>query len=43
MTNIAQILSLNWISIDGVLGIRTRDRRIVGADKSTQLPGVRLE
>ena len=24
-------------SIDGVLGIRTRDRRMVGADKTTEL------
>ena len=27
----------DYISIEGVLGIRTRDRRMVGADESTEL------
>ena len=27
----------NWKSIDGVLGIRTRGRRMVGADETTEL------
>ena len=27
----------NWKSVDGVLGIRTRDRRMVGADETTEL------
>ena len=35
MTNIVQHLTLK--SIDGVLGIRTRDCRMVGADESTEL------
>ena len=29
----------DYISIEGVLGIRTRDRRMVGADESTELQG----
>ena len=37
MTNIAQNLTINGRSIDGVLGIRTRNHRIVGADESTEL------
>ena len=36
MTNIAQI-DLNDKSIDGVLGIRTRGSRIIGADESAEL------
>ena len=36
MTNIVQ-LTLNGKSIDGVLGIRTLDRRMEGADESTEL------
>ena len=28
---------LNWLKIDGVLGIRTRGGRMVGADESTKL------
>ena len=35
MTNIAQHLTIK--SIDDVLGIRTRDHRMVGADESTEL------
>ena len=27
----------NWKSVDGVLGIRTRGRRMVGADETTEL------
>ena len=27
----------NWKSIDGVLGIRTQGRRMVGADETTEL------
>ena len=37
MTSIVQNLTINGRSIDGVLGIRTRDRSMVGADKSTEL------
>ena len=35
MTNIVQHLTIK--SIDGVLGIRTRDHRMVGEDESTEL------
>ena len=35
--NIAKIGYINGRSVDGVLGIRTRDRRLVGTDKSTDL------
>ena len=34
---IVQNLTLNGKSIDGVLGIRTRDHRMIGADESTEL------
>ena len=34
MTNIVQ--KLTFKSVDGVLGIRTLDRRMVGADESTE-------
>ena len=37
MKNIAKIGYINGRSVDGVLGIRTRDRRLVGTDKSTDL------
>ena len=37
MTNIAKELTINGIRVDGVLGIRTRDRRMEGADESTEL------
>ena len=37
MTNIAKELTINGIRVDGVLGIRTRDRKMVGADESTGL------
>ena len=37
MTNIAQNFTINGIRVDGVLGIRTRDRKMVGADESTGL------
>ena len=36
-TNIAQILTINEKSIDGVLGTQTRGGRLVGTDKSTDL------
>ena len=34
-TNIVHNLTIK--SVDGVLGIRNRDRRVVGADESTEL------
>ena len=37
MTNIVQKLTINCKSVDGVLGIRTRDRWMVGIDESTEL------
>ena len=37
MKNIVQNLTINGRGIDGVQGIRTRDRRMVGADESTEL------
>ena len=37
MTNIKQNLTLNGKSMDGMLGIRTRDRWMLGADESTDL------
>ena len=37
MTNITQNLTINGRSIDGVHGIRTRDRTMVGADEPTEL------
>ena len=37
MTDKVQKLTINGRIIDGVLGIRTQDRRIVGADESTEL------
>ena len=37
MTNTVQNLTVNCRSIDGVLGIRTRDLGVLGADKSTKL------
>ena len=37
MINIVQNLAINANSVDGVVGICTRDRRIVGTDLSTEL------
>ena len=37
MTYKVQNLTINGTSIDGVLGIRTRDHRMAGTDKSTEL------
>ena len=37
VTNIAQIVALNYKSIDGVLGTQTLGGRMVGIDKSTKL------
>ena len=37
MTNKVLNLTMHGKSIDGILEIRTRDRRIVGADEYTQL------
>ena len=37
MTNTVQNLTINRNSMDVVLGIRTRDHRMVGADASTEL------
>ena len=37
ITNIAQYLTINGISRDGVLGILTLDSRMVCADESTEL------
>ena len=37
ITNIVHNLAVNGNRTDGVLGIQTRDCRMVGADKSTQL------
>ena len=42
MTNIIPNLTINLISIDGLLGILTRDDRMVGADESTELCAVLL-
>ena len=36
MTNIVGT-KFDYKSVDGVIGIRTRDRRIAGADESTEL------
>ena len=37
MTNMVQKLNINGKRVDGELGIRTQDRRIVGTDESTEL------
>ena len=37
LTNIAQNLTINGISISGELGIQTRDRRMEGSNESTDL------
>ena len=37
MTNVAQILTINGKSVDGVLGTRTQCGRMEGADESTEL------
>ena len=37
MTNIVENLTINRKNVDGVLGIRTRDARRVGADGSTEI------
>ena len=37
MANIVQNSTINGKSIDGVLGIQTRDRRIVGSYETTEL------
>ena len=37
MWNIAQNLTVNEVSVDGELGIRTRDRRMVGTDEFSEL------
>ena len=34
---IAQNLTINGKSVDGVLGIQTQDHRMIGADKSAEL------
>ena len=40
MINTVQSLTINVIGVDGVLGIRTRDRWMVGADESTEFYSV---
>ena len=40
MINKVQSLTINVKGVDGVLGIRTRDRWMVGADESTEFYSV---